>query len=188
VPPGGEYCKDLIVGSNITMEYQSQEQPGTYLFGEKSKLANWVLNHPIHIAVFITVICFPIAISDNATPLRTSVISEAIIFGLAFLLRFLCRNLCYWVEIDTLSEKIKFYRCFNKGIVEAPLRSVEFVFDKHFACYYSGERFTIFNEYMAAVAEVLPPEMGIRFAEGPYARFMKKQFERQRLARSKGRN
>src|SRR5208337_3652165 len=174
------------------MEYQSQEQSGTYLFGERLKLANWILNHPFRIAAGCTLIGCIATILDRATPIRESmrvlINYEVVIIGSAIAMRYLCRNLCYWVEINTISEKIKFYRCFNKGIVEAPLRSVEFVFDKHFACYYSGERFTIFNEYMAAVAEVLPPEMGIRFAEGPYARFMKKQFERQRLARSKGRN
>jgi hypothetical protein len=105
---------------------------------------------------------------------------EAVILGLAFFLRFYCRNLCYWVEINRLSEKIKFYKCFSK-VVEAPLHSVEFVFDKHFACYYDGERFTIFNEYMADIAEVLPAAMDIRFAEGFYARFMKRQYERQKL-------
>jgi hypothetical protein len=106
-------------------------------------------------------------------------ILPAFFFGFALLIRFLCRNLCCWVEIDTASEKIKFFRCFNKGIVEAPLSSVEFVFDKHFACLYRGERFTIWNEYMAGIAEALPAGMEIRFSEGFYGRFMKKQVEKQ---------
>lgn len=95
------------------------------------------------------------------------------------MLRFICRNLCYLVEINTLSWRIKFFRCFNKGIVEADLHSVEFVFDKHFACLYSGERFTIFNEYMSGIADVLPLEMEIRFSDSSYGRYMKKQFERE---------
>ena len=154
-----------------------------YVFGEKSKVANWVLSHPFHIATGITLISCLIAIGDAAMLIRVLMIFPPFCFGLAFLLRFLCRNLCYWVEIDTASEKIKFFRCFNKGIVEAPLRSVEFVFDKHFACLYLGERFTIFNEYMGGIAEVLPPGMEIRFSGGFYGRFMKKQFERYRAKR-----
>jgi hypothetical protein len=173
---------------NSSMESQSQKQLGPHLFGEKSKLANWVLNHPFHVAVFLTLIgCF-IAVVDKALQIRVLIKYEVAIFGLAFFLRVYCRNLCYLVEINMLTEKIKFYRCFNKGLVEAPLRSVEFAFDKHFGCYYAGERFTILNGYMADIAKVLPPEMNIRFAKGLYARFMKKQFEKMRLARTDNRN
>jgi hypothetical protein len=178
----------LLVENNSSIEGQSQKQLGTHLFGEKSKLANWVLNHPFHVAMFLTLIGCSIAVVDKATQIPVLIKYEVVIFGMAFFLRFYCRNLCYRVEIDRLSEKIKFYRCFNKGVVEAPLHSVEFVFDKHFACYYAGERFTIFNEYMADIAEVLPPEMDIRFAKGLYARFMKKQVEKTRLAGTDNRN
>ncbi len=174
--------------NNSSIEGKSQKQLGPHLFGEKSKLGNWVLNHPFHVVVFLTLIVCSIVVVDKATQIRVLIKLEVFIFGLAFFLRFYCRNLCYWVEIDRLSEKITFYRCFNKGVVEAPLRSVEFIFDKHFACYYAGERFAIFNEYMADIAGVLPPEMDIRFAKGLYARYMKKQFEKIRSSRTDNHN
>ncbi len=152
---------------------------GIYLFGEKSKLANWILNHPFHIIGVVLAILSLTTVRDWVFFLRTLWI-DAFLFGLAVLIRFFCRNLCYWVIIDTVSEKITLYRCFNKGIVEAPLRSVEFTFDRHFGCYYAGERFTIMNEYMSGIADVLPPGMEIRFSEGFYGRFMKRQCERYR--------
>ncbi|MGO9020954.1 MAG: hypothetical protein ACLQVJ_21635 [Syntrophobacteraceae bacterium] len=163
------------------MEREPERQEnGTYLFGEKSKVANWILNHPLLIAVVCTLIsCFAL-IGDKAKLMVGLRILPATFFGIAFMLRFLCRNLCYWVVIDPASETITFFRCFNKGVVEAPIHSVQFVFDKHFACLYGGERFTIFNEYMHLISEVLPPGMEIKFSEGFYGRFMKKQVERNR--------
>jgi hypothetical protein len=175
--------------NNIRMEQQAHKQLGIYLFGEKSKLWNWVLNHPFHVAVILSLIGITFFVFDKARQMQVLIKAELVIFGTAFLLRFIiCRNLCYLVEIDKLAEKIKFYRCFNKGVVEAPLRSVEFVFDWSFACYYAGQRFAIWNEYMDEIAEVLPREMEIHFKNGFYVRFMKKQFEKRRSARLKGRN
>ncbi|MGO9020240.1 MAG: hypothetical protein ACLQVJ_18025 [Syntrophobacteraceae bacterium] len=162
------------------MEREPERQEnGTYLFGEKSKVANWILNHPFHIVGGGLLFCSLITVRDLAT-LVIPLWVGALLFGFAFLLRLLCRNLCYRVEIYTVLEKIKFLRCFNKGIVEAPIRSVEFVFDKHFACLYGGERFTIYNEYMHLISDLLPPGMEIKFSEGFYGRFMKKQVERNR--------
>ena len=157
-------------------------QTNIYLFGEKSKFANWVLNHPIHIAAGCTLACCLLIIGDGDSEkqVRALQIIPLFFFGLAFLVRFLCRNLCYWVEIDTQLEKIKFFKCFNKGIVEFPIQSVSFRFDKHFAAFYAGERFTIFNEYMAGIAELLPPEKEIEFSRGLYGRYMKWMFERNR--------
>ena len=171
------------------MKFQSQKQAGTYIFGEKLKAANWLLNHPFHIAAFGVLIDTPLIASGPLSLITSLKINLLFFGGIAFFLRFICRNLCYWVVIDTVSEKVTFYRCFNKGVVEAPLRSVEFVFDSHFACYYAKERFTIMNEYMGGISEVLPPGVEIRFSDGFYGRFMKKQFDRQlkevRSAKSK---
>lgn len=156
---------------------RSQKRTGVYLLGEKSKAANWALNHPFHIGGAVALIGLLVSDHDKVHLLRSLMIAVSIL-GVALILRYLCRNLCYWVEIDILSERIKFFKCFNKGVVEAPLRSVEFIFDKHFACIYRGERFTIFNEYMPCIAEVLPSEIKIRFSNGFYGRFMKRQFEK----------
>jgi hypothetical protein len=161
------------------VESNVPKQAGTYLFGEKSRVANWVLNHPFHLCGGAALIGLVVGDHDKVHLMRSLMIAASLLV-LALILRFLCRKLCYWVEIDTLSEKIKFFRCFNKGVVEAPLHSVEFVFDKHFACLYRGERFTIFNEYMGDIAEVLPLGMKIRFSDGFYGRFMEKQFEKNR--------
>jgi hypothetical protein len=158
---------------------QTQEgKTGVHLFGEKSKIANWILSHQLHIAaggVLIYCICF---VGKNGKLTTSGMVVPAVFFGLFLLLRFVCRNLCYWVEIEPAAGKIKFFRCFNKGVVEAPLSSVEFVFDKHFACLYRGERFTIFNEYMYGIAEILPPGVEIHFSCGVYGRFIRKQFEK----------
>ncbi len=164
--------------NNAQTERNTQNQEnGTYSFGEQSKAANWMLNHPFHIVAGVVLACSVITIPDW-TMLMRSLWVDVFLFGVAFLFRLLFRNLCYRVVIDPAAEKITFFRCFNKGIVEAPLRSVEFLFDKHFACLYGGERFTILNEYMHLISEVLPPEAEIKFSDGLYGRFMKKQFER----------
>ncbi|MFZ2631085.1 MAG: hypothetical protein WA081_22675 [Desulfosalsimonadaceae bacterium] len=163
------------------MQQESRRREnGGYIFGEKSKLANWVLNHPIHIGGCCVLIGTPLLASDKLTLIDSFVVNLLFFFGLSFFLRFICRNLCYWVKVDVASGKIIFYRCFNKGVVEASLNLVEFVFDTHFACHYDGERFTIFNEYMNDIVEVLPHGMEIRFSNSFYGRFMKKQFERNR--------
>ena len=156
---------------------RSQNRAGVYLLGEKSKAANWALNHPFHICGGAALIGLLVGDHDKVHLMRSLMIAASLM-GVALILRYLCRNLCYWVEIDTLSERIKFFRCFNKGVVEAPVRSVEFIFDKHFACLYNEERFVIFNQYMGCIAKVLPAGMKIQFANGFYGRFMKKQFEK----------
>ena len=178
--PGREYGMESPVRNRSTMERQLRKQAGTYFFGEKSKLANWILNHPFQIAAGCTLLASLIAIGDNSMLLRVLAIFPPFSFGLALLLRLLCRNLCYQVEIDTKSKKITFFRCFNKRIIEAPIQSVEFRFDKHFAAIYGGERFTIFNEYMGGIIQVLSPEKEIEFSKGIYGRFMKRQFEKSR--------
>jgi len=162
------------------MNSESQSESGVYIFGERLKLANWILNHPFLIAGSSTLICCLIAIGDNEVPIRALIASVIVFFGLASLIRSLCSNLCYSVEIDTKCDKIRLFRCFDKGIVEAPLRSVEFRVDNHFACFYAGEKFVIFNEYMYQISEILPKDMGIRFSNNFYARFLEKQFQKYR--------
>lgn len=160
-----------------SMRCRTQNRSGLLLFGERSKAANWALNHPFHICGSAAIIGLLVGDHDNVHLMRSLMIATALLC-VALILRYLCRNLCYRVEIDTSTERINFFKCFNKGFVEAPLRSVEFIFDKHFACLYHGERFTIFNEYMRCIAEVLPAGMKIQFSNGFYGQFMKKQFEK----------
>lgn len=160
------------------MQREPQTQAGTYIFGEKSKVANWLLNHPFHFVGGPALLI--LLVSDHDIVHLTRVLTIILFFfGFALLFRVLSRNWCYWVAIDTVSEKVTFYRCFNKGIVEAPIRSVKFVFDRHFAGLYNGERFTIFNEYMGEISEVIPTGVEIQFSDGFYGRFMKKQYRRQ---------
>jgi len=160
------------------MESQSLQSTDKYFFGEKSKVANWALNHPFQIAIGCTLLSCLIAIGDKAMLVRTMMIFPPFSFGLALLLRLFCRNLCYRVVIDIKSEKITFFRCFDQGIIEAPIRSVDFIFDKHFAAIYNGQKFTIFNEYMVDMIQMLSPGKNIKFSKSIYARFMKRQFEK----------
>lgn len=41
--------------------------------------------------------------------------------------------MCYRVEVDTATEEIKFFMYFTKEVVEAPIRSVEFVLSYRWA-------------------------------------------------------
>jgi hypothetical protein len=102
-------------------------------------------------------------------------------FGMAFFVRYICRNLCYTVEIDTLHQTIRLFQCYNKNVVEAPLSEVEFYFDKSFGCYYIGKRFTIMNEYMYKIISILPKETNIGFADNFYSRYVKKQFDKWKI-------
>jgi hypothetical protein len=86
--------------------------------------------------------------------------------------------MCYRVEVDTATEKIGFLRYFNKEVVEAPIRSVEFLLGYRWACYYAGDKFIIFDEDMAQIADLLPQGIEIQFSEGYYGRVSKKRFER----------
>ena len=149
-----------------------------YFFGEKSKFTNWMLNHPFQIATGCTLVACLIVLGEKMMLIRTLLVFPVFSFGLALLFRILCKNLCYRVEIDTLSENVTLFRCFNNGIVEAPIKSVAFCFDKHFAAIYGSERFTIFNEYMPGIKQLISPTNDIKFSGNFYARFMKRKLEK----------
>lgn len=144
-----------------------------YLY-EMSKIGLWVMNHLFHIAGVSTLITCVAIIPDGPKKLffglKLLLVSN---FGLAVLIRFFWRNLCCKVLIDTMAEKITFFRCFNKGSVEAPLRYVTFLFDKHFACLYRGQRFTIPNEEISRMEAILPPGIEIHYSKSLYGRYIR---------------
>jgi hypothetical protein len=90
----------------------------------------------------------------------------------------LAPKMCYRVEVDTATEKIRFFRYFNKEVEEAPIRSVEFLLGFRWACYYAGHKFIVFDEDMAQIADVLPQGIEIQFSKGYYGYVSKKRFER----------
>jgi hypothetical protein len=164
----------------ITHEYKEQEG-SIHIFGERSKVANWIVSHILLVAIILTCFFILLFLDEGEVMLKRSLTTiPPAFFVPAILVRILLRNRCFRVEIDKKAEKIRFLRFFHKEIVEANLRSVDFIFDNHFACYFDGQRFTIFNEYMGGIADILPPGMGINFSKGFYGRFMKKQMERNR--------
>lgn len=142
----------------------------------------WVMNHMIYIVIGGLIlgymVCIVMYFNDpyNMETIRSFYawkLASVITILMIFSFRFLARNLCYRVEIDTANEKIRFFRVFNKSVVEAPIRSVEFRADKHFACFYNGERFTILNEYTKRISKVLPPGVEIQFSKNFFARLMR---------------
>ncbi|MGO9313179.1 MAG: hypothetical protein ACLQDI_10640 [Syntrophobacteraceae bacterium] len=126
----------------------------------------------------IFVICLSVIIYNPARLPGVLAISLPSIV-MAICTRFvLAPKVCYRVEVDTAAEKIRFFRYFNKEVVEAPIRSVEFLLGYRWACYYSGDKFIIFEPDMAQIADLLPQGMEIQFSEGYYGRVSKKRFER----------
>jgi hypothetical protein len=74
---------------------------GIYVFGEKTKSLNWILNHPFNIAAAFTLIICLVGIGEPMAIIkRALIISLVFSFGLAFLIRIFYRNLCYWAVID----------------------------------------------------------------------------------------
>lgn len=162
------------------MKSLGEKEVHNYFFGKKSKFANWTLNHPFQIAGICTLIALIIVINLKDNIISNLIINLCFYFGMAIFFRIFFRNLCYLVEIDTKSEKITFFRCFNMGVVEAPIQSVDFIFDIHFSAIYAGERFTIFNEYLPEIEQLLPSGKNVNFSQNFYSRFMEKQLKKKR--------
>ena len=84
--------------------------------------------------------------------------------------------------------KIRFFRFFHKGVLEAPVREVEFRFDRaslwglsELVCLYGGERSTISLDEMYPLAAVLPEGVEIKYAEGFWGRLARKRCEKWKL-------
>ncbi|NDY43508.1 hypothetical protein G3N55_11990 [Dissulfurirhabdus thermomarina] len=166
----------MVVPIKKLKRFQSENNPNVFVFGEKSVLANWVLNHPFWTASILVFFAIVPTVSCSDRFLKVFIVFSTYNYAIALAARLLCRNLCYKVEYDLSSRVIKFYRCFNSGAIEAPIENVVFLFDRHFAAIYSVYRFTIFNEYMPYFAAIIPGNE-IKFSDGIYARYMKWRFK-----------
>jgi hypothetical protein len=167
----------LATKSGMEHLVENENSSSIYYFGEKSVFANRVINHPILItAVLAGVGC--LILIDDKVMLSRAILTLPGLFGVAFFVRYICRNLCYVVEIDTLRQTIRLYQCYKKGFVEAPLSEVEFNFKISFGCCYMGKRYAIMNEYMYPIINILPKEKNIKFADNFFSRFAKRQFDK----------
>ena len=155
-----------------------RQEGNVYIFCEESKIGNWIVSH-----IFLSVTCFLIlfflltVFSKGVSILCRLWWIVLLFFGQAVLFRILWRNMCSRVEIDTIAEKIKFFR-FYKETVEAPVRSVKFRFTWMFTCFYAGEKFIIPGGYINAIAEVLPAGVEIEFGKSFWGQRAKKQFQK----------
>jgi len=161
-----------------------ERQGGVYVFGGKSRVANWTVSHVFLVVGGIALFCCLVTVRDMVM-LQRALMASALFFVPAIFIRLLWRDRCYRTEIDTGTEKIRFFRFYSKEVVEAPVRSVEFRCDRtELVCLYAGVKFTIFLEYMDPITELLPQGVEIKFSEGSSGRFAKRQFEKRRRARN----
>ena len=163
------------------MQCGPKERQGcVYVISGQTKTAHWLVRNVLLLfggGIFI--LCL-IGIINNPEKLPgVLAISLPWIVPVTIYLRFvLGPKMCYRVEVDTATEKINFFRYFTKEVVEAPIRSVEFLLGFRWACYYAGHKFIIFDADMAQIADVLPQGIEIQFSEGYYGYVSKKRFER----------
>jgi hypothetical protein len=171
------------LASKSGMEHlvENENPTGIYYFGEKSVIANWAINHPILIIAILAGVCCLITIDDKVMLSRVTIYVLPYLFAMAFLVKYLCRNLCYVVEIDMLHQTIRFYQCYKKGFIEAPLSEVEFCFDIIYGCHYMDKNFTIMTEYIFKIISILPDKKNIKFADHFWGRYAKKQYEKSRF-------
>ena len=161
----------------------SGEEGRIHVLGEKSKVANWVVIHIFLVVSILSIFCVLLFLNENAEKLRRILtIIPLGLFGPAFLLRFLWRDRCYRVEFDIDDENIRFFRFFHRDIVEAPVRLVEFRFDRirtlgisELVCVFAGVRSTVGLEYMFPLSMLLPTGVEIVYADSFWGRLAKKQ-------------
>jgi hypothetical protein len=166
------------------MKSEYKEQEGSvHVFAEESKVGNWIVSHVLLVVggIWLFLGILNILTAGEASLWRILMIGPFFL-GPAILLRILWRNMCGRVEIDTATEKIRFFRFYHKNVVEAPVRSVEFRYTWIFTCFYAGERFAVPGGYINSIAEVLPKGVEIKFSEGLWGRLAKRQFEKKRRA------
>ena len=154
-----------------------------YIFCEESKVGIWFFNHVFYIVGGLSLLfCLTIGLKWGWASLRN--VGTLAIVATFLILASLCRlafhNVCSRVEINIATEKIRFFRFFNKKIVEAPVRSVEFCCAYRFTCIYAGEKFVIPPGYTNSMAEVLPEGVEIKFGEGFWGRLAKRQYQKRK--------
>lgn len=162
------------------MQHGDKVQEGSVqVFCQQPKVANWITSH---VLIVIGGIFLPFSLFDGLIEgevfLWRDLTVAALMFGLAIPFRILWRNMCSRVEVDTATEKIRFFRFYHEKVVEAPVRSVEFSYTWIFTCFYAGETFTIPGGYINSIAEVLPEGVEIKFPENFWGRLAKRQFEK----------
>lgn len=157
-----------------------KQQGSVYIFCEESKVGNWIVSHVLLVVggIWLSLGILNVLTSGAGFLGRILVIGPFFLVP-AILFRVLWRNMCSRVEIDTATEKIRFFRFYHK-VVEAPIRSVEFRFTWMFTCFYAGEKFTIPGGYINSIAEVLPEGVEIKFSDGLVGRLAKRQFQKKR--------
>ena len=167
------------------MQCGSQDRESSvYVFGGKSRVANWTVSHVFLAVGGIALFCCLVTVRDMVM-LQRALEAAALFFVPAIFIRLLWRDRCYRTEIDTGTEKIRFFRFYSKEVVEAPVRSVEFRCDRtQLVCLYAGVKFTIFLEYMDPITELLPQGVEIKFPEGFWGHLSKRQFVKRRRARN----
>ncbi len=157
-----------------------------YIFCEESKVGNWIVSH-----IFLCVVCFliffflSIAFTRDVSVIWGLWWLVPLFLGLGALIRFVFRDMCSRVEVDTVTAKIKFFRFYHNA-VETPVRSVEFRCGYRFARFYAEEKFAISPGYTNLIAEVLPEGVEIKFSDGFWGRLGKRQFEKRRRTKASG--
>jgi len=161
-------------------QYGYSQQGTIHTFGEKSKAAIWIVSHIL--LVLGGILCFlsVFLVFTGERKLLIFIIIAISLFVPVLCFRLFWGDRCYRVEVDTATENIRFFRFFNTKDIEAPIRSVEFVFTWKMTATYSGVKVSIFNEDMARIADILPEGVEIKFSKGIYGRFMKKQYQNMR--------
>lgn len=160
----------------------TEQQSGVYGFGEKSSVANWMVGHVFFLVSGVILCMFVIATVDRGWGGWTDLgVIPLVIFLPAICLRLLLHDRCYWIEIDAQNEKIRFFRFFNKNIVEADLRSVKFVFTWKMTAVCPGVTVSINHEDIVRMNEAFSQFIKIKFSENFYGRLANKQFFRTKL-------
>jgi hypothetical protein len=170
----------LLQKINMITGCGHKEQIGSvYVIGEKSKMANWIVSH-IFLAFVGSGFLFSVifALAGDPKPWFGFVLTLFLFIPTTFI-RLLFHDRCYRVEIDTATQRIRFFRFFYKEVVEAPIRSVTFRFSWKMTAIYDRTTVSIFHKDMVQIAEVLP-EIVIEFSDGLLGCLAKKQFNKSR--------
>ncbi len=159
-----------------------KEQEGSvHVIGEKSKVANWIVSHIFLVIGGSVLLLYLItALDPEPKPWRIWTMPLFLFIPTTFV-RLLFHDRCYRVEVDTGTEKIRFFKFFYREVVEAPARSVKFRFTWQMTGIYAGTKVSINHEEMVQIATVLP-WLEIEFSEGLWGRLAKKQFNKSRQA------
>src|SRR5208337_4669104 len=103
-----------------------ERQDSVYVISEQPKAWHWLVNNVLLFAgggIFIG--CLIVLINNPEKLPGVLALSLPSIVMATYMRFVLAPKLCHRVEVDTATEKIRFFRYFSKEVVEAPIRSVE---------------------------------------------------------------